>query len=1354
VSLLLLLRGASTGQTYTLPIATYTGGDAYPPDSAYPPDDQYSTGTGELALALDFNLGARVVSRTVAFVARGGIVVTARRAHLRAVGVGGTSFISARSGLGADILQRSGALSAVARVSVGQSRRQVARPVATSVQGTWTNQSGGNDLVDPIDEPVPNDADYIHSSTVFPSSCRIKLAPIEAPAQGQRKITMHAGAETGAATVTVTLRQGGGDIFGAGVLLQHFVHEDLTTVQLLEDEVTADITDYADLYVELQTTLGGWVLADALHVRTRNELDDWGNWLDENSVGGFVGEMGWPADQYALGDSVKWNALGEGYYRELTRRSIWSVQWGAAVAFDPDPEQGIPAYELAPYTGQGLDAAFQPTPFDTAQPQAGPLEFHANDAGVRRGVAITGLEMGADAGGFSNVQSGVHGTNYFSNPAASFTFVSARGVDTVKIAFRWERLQPTLGGPLDPAYSALLTTQISRAAAAGMGVILDCHNSADYYVAPGNGNPGARMVLGGTLTAAHMLDLWTRVSALYRTNPAVIAYGLMNEPHDLSAPYTPGGTLFDFSAQQTPVGTAPTRFFEDTSLWNRPTSAARHPNSTNMIAWLRGKVTKVTISWDQFAVPLYLATNATPTKTVTTTDTGTFIGVPWPTGLANSGETGSAPDNHASILNTDTGKLWDFWQLDVPTAHASVGATDFESGPNGDGFHTTLAEGSARGSSFDLIAGVMQPKDFTDGAIPHALVCSIPAPASSGPVPPSIRTDGKDPSPNAIPEGARLRLPASFDISGYTGHARVIAQCLQKYGCYVGDDSGGSNGNFELEAFDTTASSTAYGFGQAYPWGTTSFPQLPLSLMQNLEVVDWNLTEPLAATPASGDFTDSFTTASVDTARWTTTGTVSQSAGQLHIAATTAGSTLVDRATVDFTGAYVDAKVAQVPLKLTGTTVGFTLDLYDVGSNNSLRMAVNAAGTLRLIVRNGTALDEPSNIPYDPVAHAYWRIAQQGTNVLFQTSPDGIRYTTRRSVSNPTWAMTALTPQMYALYDGVGAQPRDAIVDQITYAKYVSGWTLFPVRSTAHFADGAASWVSPAAGSQYQTTGGNVGNLAQYGDTLSMTFWADVDTNIDLKLGLSSGQLDQNTYTLVPATTPTTITWTPPAGSLTNVGYVGFYVVNGAEVHLDAVEVGTGKSPAKVWEDGSAQLVAGLRAIGDQKLMMVSGYEWSGVTTWRKNHPVGWVPDPNIRYEGHHYFDTESSSDHQPNSSVYEQTYASAVADSHGIAAFQRAAALRGVSAVAVSARRVLVRRVALQGTTDLEVGLTSGANVLKRSAALTAQARITSSWQLAGPGHVAGAPAHNQVVLTWDAIANVVRYEVVRDGSQIGQVT
>lgn len=68
--------------------------------------------------------------------------------------------------------------------------------------------------------------------------------------------------------------------------------------------------------------------------------------------------------------------------------------------------------------------------------------------------------------------------------------------------------------------------------------------------------------------------------------------------------------------------------------------------------------------------------------------------------------------------------------------------------------------------------------------------------------------------------------------------------------------------------------------------------------------------------------------------------------------------------------------------------------------------------------------------------------------------------------------------------------------------------------------------------------------------------------------------------------------------------------------------------PAKVWERASQAALDSIRAQGDQRLIMVGGYDYSGVQGWAANHPRAWIHDPanNTRYEAHHYWDLDHSS--------------------------------------------------------------------------------------------------------------------------------
>jgi aryl-phospho-beta-D-glucosidase BglC (GH1 family) len=101
-------------------------------------------------------------------------------------------------------------------------------------------------------------------------------------------------------------------------------------------------------------------------------------------------------------------------------------------------------------------------------------------------------------------------------------------------------------------------------------------------------------------------------------------------------------------------------------------------------------------------------------------------------------------------------------------------------------------------------------------------------------------------------------------------------------------------------------------------------------------------------------------------------------------------------------------------------------------------------------------------------------------------------------------------------------------------------------------------------------------------------------------------------------------------------GVVGYGLMN-EPVGLSATST---LSPAQVWEHASQAALNAIRANGDGKLVLVSGYDWSGVRQWATEHPHAWVSDPshNFRYEAHAYFDRD-------NSGTYVHSYADELAD-------------------------------------------------------------------------------------------------------------
>lgn len=119
---------------------------------------------------------------------------------------------------------------------------------------------------------------------------------------------------------------------------------------------------------------------------------------------------------------------------------------------------------------------------------------------------------------------GIHGQDYLYPDQAIARPFAEMGMNTIRLPFVWERIQPVAFGPLQPEEAARLDASLT--ALGGFDtIILDVHNYARFH-----GKPLDKMDKGGEALA----DLWTKLAARYRTNGKV-AYGLMNEPHGVSA---------------------------------------------------------------------------------------------------------------------------------------------------------------------------------------------------------------------------------------------------------------------------------------------------------------------------------------------------------------------------------------------------------------------------------------------------------------------------------------------------------------------------------------------------------------------------------------------------------------------------------------------------------------------------------------------------------------------------------------------------------------------------------------------------------------------------------------------------
>lgn len=142
---------------------------------------------------------------------------------------------------------------------------------------------------------------------------------------------------------------------------------------------------------------------------------------------------------------------------------------------------------------------------------------------ARAAIAYTGVNLAGAEFGEGSLP-GTYGTHYIYPNNNEVDYFLDRGLNTFRLPFRWERLQPTLSASLNSTEFNRLNAFVSYATSQGASVVLDPHNYARYH---------DNVIGGGAVSNAQFADFWSRLAAAYKDNPHVI-FGLMNEPNSMA----------------------------------------------------------------------------------------------------------------------------------------------------------------------------------------------------------------------------------------------------------------------------------------------------------------------------------------------------------------------------------------------------------------------------------------------------------------------------------------------------------------------------------------------------------------------------------------------------------------------------------------------------------------------------------------------------------------------------------------------------------------------------------------------------------------------------------------------------
>ncbi len=166
---------------------------------------------------------------------------------------------------------------------------------------------------------------------------------------------------------------------------------------------------------------------------------------------------------------------------------------------------------------------------------------------------------------------------------------------------------------------------------------------------------------------------------------------------------------------------------------------------------------------------------------------------PYPFG-ANTpieGGQGSTGDRHAIMVNPATCTLYELYDARYSSSGSTAG-----SGAIWNLNSNALRPAgwtSADAAGLPILPGLVRYDEVQSGVITHAIRMTAEETDTSY-LWPARHEAGSSSDPNLPPMGARFRLKAGFDISGYSPQAQVVLRAMQQYGLILADN--GSNWYF------------------------------------------------------------------------------------------------------------------------------------------------------------------------------------------------------------------------------------------------------------------------------------------------------------------------------------------------------------------------------------------------------------------------------------------------------------------------------------------------------------------------------------------------------------------------------
>jgi uncharacterized repeat protein (TIGR01451 family) len=264
------------------------------------------------------------------------------------------------------------------------------------------------------------------------------------------------------------------------------------------------------------------------------------------------------------------------------------------------------------------------------------------------------------------------------------------------------------------------------------------------------------------------------------------------------------------AARAAPPTVGGCQVFPANNYWNTPVDTLPlHPSSASWVASV-GNTARLHADWgsnlaDNYGIPFVTVTAAQPLVQILLNVDESYPGesdpgpYPIPPNAPIEGGPASTGDRHVLVIETTNCVLYELYRT-YPAANNDWSATSYAKYPLASNALRPAGWTSADAAGLPIFPGLVRWEEVAAGEINHAIRFTanlIWGRENGAPkyLWPARHWSGSSTDSARPPMGARFRLKASFDVSGYSAATQVILRAFKKYGLVLAD--AGSNWYFQ-----------------------------------------------------------------------------------------------------------------------------------------------------------------------------------------------------------------------------------------------------------------------------------------------------------------------------------------------------------------------------------------------------------------------------------------------------------------------------------------------------------------------------------------------------------------------------